>query len=29
VKQIMLDGSPVEGTVIPYTAGKHTVEVTM
>jgi cellobiose phosphorylase len=29
VKSIVLDGSPVEGTHIPYSAGKHTVEVTM
>ena len=29
VKQIVLDGSPVEGTIIPYAPGKHTVEVTM
>ncbi|MBR5325815.1 MAG: glycosyl transferase [Prevotella sp.] len=29
VKQITLDGQPVNGTVIPYSAGKHVVEVTM
>ena len=29
VKSITLDGKPVEGTVIPYSAGKHVVEVTM
>ena len=29
VKTITLDGQPVSGTVIPYAAGKHTVEVTM
>ena len=29
VKQIVLDGSPVEGNVIPYSTGQHTVEVTM
>ena len=29
VKAITLDGKPVEGTVIPYSSGKHTVEVTM
>ena len=29
VKSITLDGKPVDGTVIPYSAGKHTVEVTM
>jgi cellobiose phosphorylase len=29
VKQIVLDGKPIEGTIIPYSAGKHTVEVTM
>ena len=29
VKSITLDGKPVDGTVIPYAAGKHTVEVTM
>ena len=29
VKQITLDGQKVDGTVIPYSAGKHVVEVTM
>ena len=29
VKSITLDGQPVTGTVIPYSVGKHTVEVTM
>ena len=29
VKKVVLDGSPIEGTVIPYSAGKHVVEVTM
>jgi cellobiose phosphorylase len=29
VKSITLDGQPVTGTVIPYTPGHHTVEVTM
>ena len=29
VKQVILDGSPVEGNIIPYSPGKHTVEVTM
>ena len=29
VKQIVLDGQPIEGTVIPYTKGEHQVEVTM
>ena len=29
VKSITLDGQPIEGTVIPYSAGKHVVEVTM
>ena len=29
VKAITLDGSKVDGTVIPYSKGKHTVEVTM
>ena len=29
VKQIVLDGKPISGTVIPYSTGKHTVEVTM
>ena len=29
VKQVVLDGSPVEGNIIPYSPGKHTVEVTM
>ena len=29
VKQITLDGQPIQGTVIPYSAGKHIVEVTM
>ena len=29
VKQITLDGQKVDGTVIPYAPGKHTVEVTM
>ena len=27
VKRIVVDGQPVEGTVVPYTAGEHTVEV--
>jgi cellobiose phosphorylase len=29
VKAITLDGQPVDGTIIPYSAGKHIVEVTM
>ena len=29
VKQVVVDGSPIEGNTIPYSAGKHTVEVTM
>ena len=29
VKHIVLDGSPIEGNTIPYSPGKHTVEVTM
>ncbi|MBQ8656386.1 MAG: glycosyl transferase, partial [Prevotella sp.] len=29
VKQVALDGKAIEGTVIPYAAGSHTVEVTM
>ena len=29
VKSIVLDGKPVDGTVIPYAPGKHVVEVTM
>ena len=29
VKSITLDGKPIEGTVIPYSTGKHSVEVTM
>ena len=29
VKAVMLDGSPVEGTLVPYAPGKHTVDVTM
>jgi cellobiose phosphorylase len=29
VKTIILDGQKVDGTVIPYSPGKHTVEVTM
>jgi len=29
VKQVILDGQPIEGNTIPYSAGKHTVEVTM
>ena len=29
VKQVVLDGQPIEGNTIPYSAGKHTVEVTM
>ncbi len=29
VKSVVLDGSPIEGNIIPYTPGKHTVEVTM
>jgi len=29
VKSIILDGQPIEGNVIPYSAGRHTVEVTM
>jgi cellobiose phosphorylase len=29
VKRIVLDGSPVEGSLVPYTPGGHTVEVTM
>ena len=29
VKSVTLDGQKIDGTVIPYSAGKHTVEVTM
>jgi cellobiose phosphorylase len=29
VKQIALDGKPIEGNTIPYTPGDHTVDVTM
>lgn len=29
VKSITLDGQPIEGTVIPYSTGKHVVEVVM
>ena len=29
VSQIVLDGSAIEGNTIPYSAGKHTVEVVM
>jgi len=29
VKQVILDGQPIEGNTIPYSAGKHIVEVTM
>lgn len=29
VKQIILDGTAIEGNVIPHSAGKHTVEVIM
>jgi len=29
VKSITLDGQPVNGTVIPYSPGKHVVEVVM
>ena len=29
VKVIVLDGKPLEGTLVPYAPGKHTVEVTM
>ena len=29
VKHIVLDGTPIEGSVIPYSVGSHTVEVTM
>jgi cellobiose phosphorylase len=29
VKHIVLDGQPIEGNTIPYSPGKHTVEVTM
>ncbi len=29
VKQIVVDGKPIDGTIIPYAPGKHTVEVTM
>ena len=29
VRQIVLDGSPVEGNLVPYAPGHHTVEVTM
>ncbi len=27
VKQLIVDGKPVEGKIIPYSSGKHTVEV--
>ena len=29
VKQVILDGKPIDGTVIPYSPGKHVVEATM
>ena len=29
VKSVTLDGQPVDGNVIPYSPGKHTVEVAM
>ena len=29
VKSIVLDGTKIDGTVIPYSKGKHVVEVTM
>jgi len=29
VKQLLVDGKPVEGNVIPYSPGQHTVEVAM
>lgn len=29
VKQIVVDGNPIEGTVIPYSTGHHHIEVTM
>ena len=29
IKEITLDGKPIQGTIVPYSAGKHTVEVTM
>ena len=29
VKQVVLDGSPVNGNTIPYSPGKHTVVVTL
>ena len=29
VTQVVVDGKPIDGNVIPYAAGKHTVEVTM
>jgi cellobiose phosphorylase len=29
VKQVVVDGKSIEGNIIPYSAGKHTVEVTM
>ena len=29
VKAITLDGQPIDGTVIPYSPGKHVVEATM
>ena len=29
VKSVTLDGQKIDGTVIPYSAGKHTVEVVM
>ena len=29
VSQVIVDGKPIEGNTIPYTSGKHIVEVTM
>jgi cellobiose phosphorylase len=29
VKQVVVDGHPIDGNVIPYAPGKHMVEVTM
>ena len=29
VKQMIVDGKPIDGNIIPYSAGKHAVEVTM
>ena len=29
VKQVVVDGKTINGTIIPYSAGKHTVDVVM